>query len=128
MRPKIDRIKKKEKKETVLSLVDLNSHILTLRFRGAFVGLLTLLLSLTDSLVWRRLVPSKREFKTATADVEINVRRNGQPRPIFSRQIYTAVISEYAALGSAVVQLTATDADTQVRAVAVGVGGGDGGV
>lgn len=54
-------------------------------------------------------------IKTAAADVEINVRRNDNP-PIFTREIYSAVISEYSALGSSVIQLLATDADTQVRA------------
>ncbi|KAL8559117.1 hypothetical protein ACOMHN_046165 [Nucella lapillus] len=51
-------------------------------------------------------------LKTATADVEINVRRNDNP-PVFRRKIYTAVISEYTSLGSSVVQLLASDADTQ---------------
>ncbi|XP_076458559.1 protocadherin Fat 1-like [Babylonia areolata] len=50
--------------------------------------------------------------KTATADVEINVRRNDNP-PIFSREIYSVAISEYTSLGSSVVQLVANDADTQ---------------
>lgn len=55
-------------------------------------------------------------IKTAVADVEVNVRRNDNP-PIFTREIYSAVISEYSILGSSVIQLLASDADAQVRTV-----------
>ena len=53
-------------------------------------------------------------MKTATAEVEITVRRNDNA-PVFGRQIYSATISEYLALGSSIIQLDATDNDVQVK-------------
>lgn len=50
--------------------------------------------------------------------VNITVTRN-ENQPVFSQNIYEVTIPETSALGSNVVQLTATDADTQVSSTAV---------
>lgn len=58
------------------------------------------------------------QVQTAFATVNITVTRN-ENQPVFSQNIYEVTIPETSALGSNVVQLTATDADTQVSSTAV---------